>query len=125
MPDSVVDRVFGAVAPTGMQARADLVHVLTPGQRYIATRRSGRTGKHVYVEFVATSDLTDAQNTANQVDVTSIAEEGENRYSSALITDGPLGEGVAKVQFLGRRFFVNDQVAFPPAVTFDLFERAA
>jgi hypothetical protein len=124
MPGSVVDRVFGAVAPTGMQAHAAPVHVLAPGKRYIATRRSS-TGKHVYVEFVATTGLTDAHDAANQVDVTSIAEEGEDRYSRALITGGPLGEGVDKVQFLGRRFFVNDGLAFRHGVTFDLFELAA
>tara|TARA_Y100000589_G_scaffold213414_1_gene201262 strand:- start:283 stop:693 length:411 start_codon:yes stop_codon:yes gene_type:complete len=124
MPGSVVDQAFRAMTPTGMQAQAELVHVLTPGKRYIATRRSS-TGKHVYIELMALTDLTNEHSTANKVDVLSIAEEGENRYSKVLITDGPLGDGVDKVQFLGRRFFVNDGLAFRFNVQFNLFEMVA
>ena len=124
MPRSVVDQAFAAVTPTGMQAQAELVHVLTAGKRYIATRRSS-AGKHVYIELMALTDLTAEHSTTNQVDVLSIAEEGENRYSRALITDGPLGDGVDKVQFLGRRFWVNDGLAFRYSVQFNLFEQVA
>ena len=121
---SVVEQAFAAATPTGMEAQAALVHVLTPGKRYIATRRSS-AGKHVYIELLALTDLTNEHTTANQVDVLSIAEEGENRYSRALVTDGPLGDGVNKVQFLGRRFFVNDGLAFRYSVEFNLFEMVA
>ena len=117
---SVVEQVFAAGTPTGMQAQAEAVHVLTPGKKYIATRESS-IGR-VYVEFTAITGLTDAHDNTNLVHIVAASEE---LYRKILTEETSLQEGVEKVQFLGRRFFVNDGLAFRNAVEFDLFEHVA
>ena len=117
---SVVEQVFAAGTPTGMQALAEVMHVLTPGRRYIATRESS-TGR-VYVEFTATTGNTGDPKTTNLVTIDATSEE---RYRKILTEEDQLTDRVEKVQFLGRRFFVNDLMAFTRTTEFDLFEHVA
>jgi hypothetical protein len=118
---SVVEQVFAAGTPTGMQAQAEAMHVLTPGKKYIATRESS-TGARVYVEFTAITGLAGAHDNTNLVDIIAVSEE---RYRGFLTEEDPLQDRVEKVQFLGRRFFVNDRMPFTEVTEFDLFEHVA
>ena len=120
MSDSVVERAFRGVPPAPVQAEAILIRALTPTQVYVATRRSESTGMRVYVKFVAITGRTPAAETTNRVRITSILEEDEVRYRLVL---HPRCTGAARVQFKGRRFLINDQLAFRAAIEFDLFER--
>jgi len=117
---SVVEQVFAARTPTGMQAQSAPLHVLTPGKTYIAMRESS-TGR-VYVEFSATTGNTGDASTTNLVTIDAAAEE---RYRKILTEEDQLTDRVEKVQFLGRRFFVNDRMAFTFQTEFDLFEYVA
>ena len=117
---SVVEQVFAEGTPTGMQAQSAPLHVLTPGKKYIATRESS-TGR-VYVEFSATTGNTGDASTTNLVTIDAAAEE---RYRKILTEEDQLTDRVEKVQFLGRRFFVNDRMAFTFQTEFDLFEYVA
>ena len=119
-PTSVVEQVFAAGTPTGMQALAEALHVLTPGKKYIAMRESS-TGR-VYVEFTATTGNTGDASTTNLVTIDAASEE---RYRKILTEEDQLQDRVEKVQFLGRRFFVNDLMAWTRTTEFDLFEHVA
>lgn len=125
---SVVEQVFAAGTPTGMQAQAEPMQaqsapmrLLTQGKKYIATRDTS-AGLRVYVEFFATTGDTGDSSTTNTVFITECAHEP---YRKILTEEDPLQDRVEKVQFLGRRFFVNDRMPFTQTTEFDLYEQVA
>ena len=118
---SVVEQVFAAGTPTGMQAQSAPMLLLTQGKKYIATRETS-AGQRVYVEFFATTGDTGDSSTTNTVFIIECAHEP---YRKILTEEDPLQDRVEKVQFLGRRFFVNGRLPWTFQTEFDLYEQVA